>query len=262
MTAGTRDRLKALAFRVGVGGRLRQMKRAFEPVATTRDRADIDHLRAILGATLTPYSNCIDVGAHEGLFLRDIVRLAPHGRHIAYEPLPDLASKLAVEFPQVQVRACALSDHAGESQFVHVVSRPGWSGFRERPYPGAETVQQITVTTESLDERLDRDYVPHLIKIDVEGAEEQVLRGALLTIQHHQPLVAIEHGVGSADYYGTRPETIHAILSDECGLAIFDLDGGGPYSVDDFTRTFEQGRLVNFLARRYASKDAETVNQS
>ena len=248
---GGRDRLKTLAFRLGVGERLRQVKRAFEPSTTTRDRADNDHLRAILGAILQPDSNCIDIGAHDGVFLREIVRLAPRGHHIAYEPLPEFAAKLAAEFPAVTVRASALSDHAGDAEFVHVLTRPGWSGFRERPYPGNESVRRITITTESLDDALEPDYVVHFIKIDVEGAEEQVLRGAMQTIRRHRPVIALEHGLGSADYYGTRPEAIHAILTGECGLAVFDLDGGGPYSAEEFTRMFDEQVRVNFLVRPY-----------
>jgi FkbM family methyltransferase len=200
---------------------------------------------------LGPDSNCIDVGANVGLFVSDITRLAPRGRHIAYEPLPDLAAQLARRYPNVEVRARALSDHGGKEEFVHVITRPGWSGFRERPYPGNETVRRIMVTTESLDTALEPGYVPHFIKIDVEGAEEQVLRGAVETIRRHRPIVALEHGRGSADYYGTRPEAIHAILTAECGLTIFDLDGGGPYSTEQFTRSFERGERVNFIARPY-----------
>jgi FkbM family methyltransferase len=238
-----------VAIRAGFGNRLRQIKRAFEPGPVTQDRADNDHLHAILGAVLRPDSNCIDVGAHDGVFLADMARLAPLGRHIAYEPLPELAGVLAQRFPGVDVRNRALSDREGQAEFMHVLTRPGWSGFRERPYPDKETVRRITVPTESLDRAVGRDYVPHFIKIDVEGAEEQVLRGALETIRRHQPLVALEHGLGSAEYYGTRPETIHTMLTVAAGLSIFDLDGGGPYSADAFTRAFEQGERVNFLAR-------------
>lgn len=249
MTLPIRAGLKALAFRVGVGHRLRQVKRAFEPDSVRRDRDDNDHLRAILGAILQPDSNCIDVGAHEGVFLSDITRLAPRGRHIAYEPLPDLAAELARRFPSVDVRRRALSDHQGEAEFAHVVTRPGWSGFRERPYPDRETVRRISVRTESLDTAIPPDYVPHFIKIDVEGAEEQVLRGAMETVRRHRPIVALEHGLGSADYYGTRPETIHTMLTVGAGLSIFDLDGGGPYSAEAFVRAYERSQRVNFLAR-------------
>lgn len=254
MASPTRERLQAFAFRVGVGDRLRQIKRAFEPDSLRQDRDDNDHLRAILGAILEPDSNCIDVGAHKGVFLSHIIRLAPRGRHIAYEPLPDLAAELVRHFPSVDVRRRALSDHQGEAEFVHVVTRPGWSGFRERPYPDQEKVRRITVPTESLDTALAPDYVPHFIKIDVEGAEEQVLRGAMETLCRHRPIVALEHGLGSADYYGTRPQTIHALLTVEAGLSIFDLDGGGPYSAQAFAGAFARRERVNFLARSWNAR--------
>jgi hypothetical protein len=72
-----------------------------------------------------------------------------------------------------------------------------------------------------------------LIKIDVEGAEEQVLRGALETIRRHQPVVVLEHG-NSAAAYGTRPDDVFRLLCDEAGLRIFDMDGVGPYTLERF----------------------------
>jgi hypothetical protein len=62
--------------------------------------------------------------------------------------------------------------------------------------------------------------------------------------------VIFEHGRGAADHYGTRPERIFDLLSG-CGLTIFDLDGNGPYTLDDFTATFEAGRRWNFVARSW-----------
>jgi Methyltransferase FkbM domain len=132
---------------------------------------------------------------------------------------------------------------------VHVLTRPGWSGFRERPYPAHERVERITVPVGRLDDVLASDYVPHFIKLDVEGAELQVLEGALETLAAHRPLLAFEHGLGSADHYGTRPEQIFALLGDRLGMRIFDLDGDGPYERARFVAAFERGERVNFLAR-------------
>jgi FkbM family methyltransferase len=231
------------------GDRLRRVKRAFEPAYIADDRRDLEHLRAMLAAVLAADANCIDVGAHEGLVLADMVRLAPHGRHIAYEPLPHLAERLTTRFPGVDVRRAALSDMNGEASFVHVVTRPGWSGFRERPYPAEERTEQITVDVQRLDDALPAGYVPTFIKIDVEGAELAVLRGAEHTLADHHPIVAFEHGLGSADFYGTRPEDVFDILAGHAGLRILDLEGGGPYSRSRFVQAFERGERVNFLAR-------------
>ncbi|MEA2341672.1 MAG: hypothetical protein QOG11_1749 [Solirubrobacteraceae bacterium] len=244
-----RELLVASATMIGFADPLRRVKRVFEPGHIRHDRRDNEHLRAILASVLSPDSCCIDVGAHRGAVLADLVRVAPHGRHIAYEPLPELAAELAARFPGVDVRNAALSDQAGERAFVRVVDDPGWSGFLERPTPSALAVEHVTVRTERLDDALPAGFVPALVKIDVEGAEREVLDGALEALATHRPIVVFEHGAGSADHYGTRPEDIVARLCGTVGLRIFDLDGGGPYSEDRFAAAFRSGEHVNFLAR-------------
>jgi hypothetical protein len=82
----------------------------------------------------------------------------------------------------------------------------------------------------------------------VEGAELEVLEGARQTIARFRPTVVFEHGRGAADHYGTRPERIFELL-DDCGLSIFDLDGNGPYTLDEFVTTYETGGRWNFVAR-------------
>lgn len=244
-----RARLKEAAFAAGVGEPLRRIKRAVEPRHIAQDRRDLEHLRAILAAVLAPDADCVDVGAHRGAVLADCLRLAPAGRHVAYEPLPDLAAELARAFPAVDVHATALADHAGEESFVHVVSRPGWSGFRERPYPGEEQLERITVRTETLDASLPAGLAPAFIKIDVEGAELGVLRGGIETIARHRPVIAFEHGLGAADVFGTTPADVWDLLSGEPRLRIFDMDGGGPYGRSEFEEAFWAGKRVNWLAR-------------
>ncbi len=207
-------------------------------------------MRRLLAFALWPDAGCVDVGAHRGAVLGDIVRIAPQGRHIAFEPIPELAELLRHQFPGVEVHQAALSSAAGESEFAHVRgSAEGWSGLRLRPLPTGEQadVENIVVPLEVLDEILADDYRPAVIKIDVEGAEEQVLRGALETLQRHRPVVIFEHGQGSADFFGTRPATIFELLRDDAGYRIFDLDGNGPYSLMQFEQTFYTGSRVNFV---------------
>ncbi len=215
---------------------------------TMRDRRDQRHLDLLLAFTLAANSNCVDVGAFTGTVLRRILWYAPRGRHVAYEPLPDLHARLAANFPQVDVRHAALSDHRGEATFVHVVDEPALSGFRERAYAREVRREQITVPVEDLDSSLPEDYVPALIKIDVEGAELEVLRGAIQTISLHKPVVIFEHGKGAAPRYGTRPADVYELLSGEAGLRLFDIDGNGPLSANAFSEAFERGEVWNFVA--------------
>ncbi len=198
---------------------------------------------------LAPTANCIDIGAHKGDILAQIIAAAPQGHHIAYEPLPHLHGALAARFPEVEVRCAALSNSSGSANFLHFHEAEGWSGLRYRPLPGADAVSEIPVRLEILDEVLPAGYVPSLIKIDVEGAEQQVLEGALGTLKQHKPLVIFEHGHGSAEAYGTTPDDVYHLLVDDAELCICGLDGGEPYSLAEFREIFYSAERVNFLAR-------------
>lgn len=100
--------------------------------------------------------------------------------------------------------------------------------------------------TERLDDVLPDGFAPALVKIDVEGAELQVMLGAIETLSRHRPHVLFEHGAGGADLYGARPTQIFDLLND-VGLRIFDLEGDGPYSREHFEQTFTEP-IWNFLA--------------
>jgi FkbM family methyltransferase len=215
--------------------------------AARRDRLDTEHLHLLLAFALSPDSNCIDVGAHHGDVLREIVRLAPSGRHIAYEPVPDSHAALVREFPDVDVRHAALSNESGETSFVHVQTDSAYSGLRERAYPRDFERETITVRTETLDSGLPDGYVPHFIKVDVEGAEGLVFEGAIETLRRHRPIVVFEHGAGGADSYGTRSSDVHRLLVGEASLRIFDIDGNGPYSENEFDALFHEP-IWNFVA--------------
>jgi FkbM family methyltransferase len=227
--------------------RLREARSAFN-VELRRHLRDEHAMQAILAATLRNDSNAIDIGANEGSVLASILRVAPAGRHIAYEPIPQLHARLVEQFPSVDVRCEALYDERGTASFTHVLDASTRSGLRQRADLDERTtrVQKLTVPTARLDEVLADDYVPTLIKIDVEGAELNVLRGAVETLQRHRPLVVFEHGVGGADLYDALSTELFDLL-DGCGLRIFDLDGEGPYSRERFEATFTEP-VWNFLA--------------
>src|SRR5205823_4616985 len=112
----------------------------------------------------------------------------------------------------------------------------------------AGDIEDIQVELEVLDEVLARDYRAALIKIDVEGAEEQVIKGALNTIRRDQPVVILEHGFTAANAYGTTPSDIYGLLCAEAGLRIFDLDGNGPYDQHEFEYASQLGERVNYVA--------------
>ena len=149
-----------------------------------------------------------------------MVRRAPHGRHIAWEPLPQLAAELRTAFPQVEVHEAALAE-AGRTEFVVVPEDLGYSGLRERSYPGEYRTERIEVAIERLDDALPEGYAPTLIKVNVEGAERGVFAGGLETIARHKPVIVFEHGLGGSDRYGTSSDHIFDLLVDHAGLRLF-----------------------------------------
>jgi FkbM family methyltransferase len=217
-----------------------------------RNRFEEDQMRVVLASVLNSDSNAVDIGAHGGSVLREIIRCAPHGSHVAYEPLPDHAKRLAGLFPQVDVRQVALSHEEGEASFVHVKTLSPWSGLRRRPYPPTvkdQDLEEITVRVERLDRSLPEGYVPRLIKVDVEGAEEWVLRGALGILKAYRPTVIFEHSVATCEAFETTSSSLYRLICEEAGLHIFDLAGDGPYSLTEFLESQRQLRWINYLAQ-------------
>lgn len=252
MTLTMRQGIKRAVIAAGLEAPARALVTTMRRRSRIWDRTmkDHEHLRLLLAFALPADANCVDVGAANGLVLATIVRVAPRGRHIAYEPVADFHDELAARFPQVDLRPIALSDRGGETTFTYVRDRPTVSGFRARDYrDGGRDLETIRVRTARLDDDLPEGYVPQLIKVDVEGAEELVFRGALETIRRHRPIVVFQHGRGSADYYGTTPSAIFRLLTDDGGLRIFDLDGGGPYTSDGFQRAYDTNSHFHFVAR-------------
>jgi FkbM family methyltransferase len=247
MTSRQRAALRLATRRLHLEAPLDLIYQRFD-VAARRDAIDRRNLGLLLAFCLRADSNCVDVGAHAGAVLREIVRRAPQGRHVAYEPLPHLAERLAAAYPGVDVRNAAVSDEEGEFDFFHVVSEPEGSGLKPRDWEARAEVVRLRVPVERLDSALGDGYVPDLIKIDVEGAEGQVIAGGLETIARHKPIVVFEHGLGGSDHYGNTPQRVYDLLVGEAGLRIFDLDGVGPYSAMQFEAVFTQP-IWNFVAR-------------
>lgn len=124
----------------------------------------------------------LDVGAHAGVYSALMAsRCGQSGRVIAFEPDPTAATMFNETFalnphlmkPQLENLAC--SDQTGTAQFFvsHGDSRSSLAHGRP------DFAEMIAVPTITLDEFSEREAVkPRLVKIDVEGAEVSVLRGA------------------------------------------------------------------------------------
>jgi FkbM family methyltransferase len=212
-------------------------------------RRDDERLTALCAFLLEPGSNCIDIGASYGGVLHTFTHYAPKGHHIAFEPVPDVCAQLRDRYPNVDVRQVALSNDTGTATFVVVDSLTTRSGFRRVTYPGAQKLREILVETAKLDDLLPADYIPTLIKIDVEGAEMQVFEGAREALLRHRPIVVFEHQHWTASHYGIGPDDVHRFLCDDLEMRIYDMLGKGPYGREQFVTAYNHGKPINFVAR-------------
>ncbi len=185
---------------------------------------------------LEPGALILDVGANRGLVLDLLLRLAPEARVVAFEPNARLAAKLAARYrgdPRVEVRAQALGERAGTAELWLPIYRHwafdglasldpeaarGWLedgrlyGFR-RDRLRLEPLLCETVRLDDLELR------PAFAKLDVQGHEYAVLRGAEATLRRCRPVLLVEAG---------GDERVHALLR----------------ALDYVEARFEAGRLV------------------
>jgi len=187
------------------------------PVWYNRNNQYDYYTHKIMRRALRPDSNIVDVGCHKGSFINYAAWLAPKGRHFGIEPLPDKFAYLQNNvFPNCTVINKAASFESGTTVFQHVVSNPAYSGIRRRKYDKPnENVQAIEVQTARMDEMIPENLRVDFIKIDVEGAELWVLRGATRILSQYQPLVVFEHGVGAAEFYEYGPDEIYQFFESQ-----------------------------------------------
>lgn len=210
----------------------------------------------VMERVLADNAICVDVGCHEGAILDVMLAHAPVGKFYAFEPLPHLYAHLVRRYGKradIHLYNLALSNEAGDTSFNHVITNPGYSGFIKRRYDRPlEEDTEITVKTALLDAVVESGDTVSFIKIDVEGAELQVLQGARQLLKKHKPVIVFEHGLGAADVYGTTPKDIYDLLCVECGLQISLMDrwlkNKPALTLEEFDRQFSLGLDYYFIA--------------
>ena len=185
------------------------------------DRLAVLIMKRVLGEN----STCIDVGCHAGAILEQMLRYAPKGTFLAFEPLPTYFRDLKLKFGErVRVFPYALGDQCRTTSFKFVETNPAYSGFRERQYPTEhERVIDIAVEERTLDSVIQSEKIDRIdfIKVDVEGAEILVFRGAKNAIQSSKPVIVFEHGLGAGVLYSRSEDMFRFFV--ECDMQVSSL---------------------------------------
>jgi len=236
--------------RRAVGAESRRLERpellaAVYPGARQALREEIA-INAILASTLRRDATYVDIGTNRGQVLREAVRVAPRGQHLAFEPIPALAAEVKRAFPGVICRQMALGARPEVAQFCHFRRLEGWSGLRRSREISDEQgdPEYIEVDVSTLDAEIG-ELTPRVVKIDVEGAELDVLEGGRTVLTQARPVVLFEHVGTAAALYDSPLEAPWDFLTG-LGYEIFSVTGDGPYTRSDFA---ENTIVVNWLAR-------------
>jgi FkbM family methyltransferase len=165
---------------------------------------------------LKPGMTVLDIGAHHGLYSLLAARcVGPMGRVMSFEPSPRerkyLIRNLKMNFCRnVQVESCALGSKAGHSElFLVNGAENGCNSLR--PPAGMLATKKISVAVSSVDEYLRLKGIEKVdfIKLDVEGAELEVLRGASQLLQgSNRPVILAEVEDVRTGPWGYRAEEI------------------------------------------------------
>ncbi len=133
----------------------------------------------------------LDIGANRGVYTHVLSRLTP--RVEAFEPNPAVFRRLRRTLPRnARAHQVALSDRNGEAELLVPLDRGKYADQRATlsPRSADPETRPVTVPVRTLDS-FDFQNVG-FIKIDVEGFEQAVLRGARATLGRERPVLLIE----------------------------------------------------------------------
>lgn len=191
-----------------------------------------------------------DIGAFEGMHAVFFAsRVGPAGRVLSFEPVPANRERLQANVAvngferRVQVHPKAVGGEVG-TLVVHAIEGEGGlssadpgiaSELRER---GAATLEVPVTTVDAV--VAEGAPPPDFVKIDVEGLEADVLRGARQTLAEHRPRLFIElHGSDAASK-AANAGTVAALLL-AAGYRLRHVESGTP--VDSAAEAPAEGHL-------------------
>ncbi len=159
-------------------------------------------LHDYLEAHLKPGMICLDVGANMGEVALQMARLVgPGGRVYAFEPVDHVRERLRANVVRngyeasVLVREEALLDREGPAEIrasLPTAANQGRASLIDDE--NAFLTQRLPVVTTTLDRFAARESLPRidLVKVDIQGSEPRMIRGAEKSFERYGPDVLME----------------------------------------------------------------------
>ena len=192
---------------------------------------------------IAPGMTVVDAGANIGQYtLLSAQAVGPGGRVLSFEPSARTFAKLKenVElnrFENVRLFPAALWDAEGKLGFR--LPEPNNSGTFRYSKTGEVEVDAVPLGKVIGTSRVD------LIKMDVEGAEARVLRGAEALIRKYRPIILMEINRRALEENGVDPEALLGMLKD-LGYKMWRMGSSAEDSYD--VESFDQIQQENVIA--------------
>src|SRR5258708_27339873 len=138
-----------------------------------------------------PRKTFVDVGAHIGSIIAQVRHTDSTVKIVAIEAIPEKIQNLRKRFPFVDLHGCAVGETTGEISFFVDTRQSGYISLARPNGTEDKSKIEIKVPIERLD-NLVKAVDVDAIKIDVEGAEVGVLRGAVGLLSKCRPRIRIE----------------------------------------------------------------------
>jgi FkbM family methyltransferase len=240
---------------------------------------NIENELLLIQYLLDSESTFIDVGANLGQYIFKAEGIVPSSNIFAFEPHPALNKRLSLLFSGIQLSQDALSDSEGNTQF-----KIPYFNNREIHTRGTLKTEHVEIdetnsvlidvhisTLNKFAETSKIDKIS-LVKIDVEGAEFDVMNGANEMIEKFHPIFIIEieqrhHKISILDfimnfeknrqytccYFDTMDQQLKTDIKDK--------------KIDDIQSLINHGKnrlFINnfiFIPKEEADKKIEEINQ-
>lgn len=195
------------------------------------------HVERCIRQLLRPGDVAVDIGANLGYFTAVMAQsVGASGRVVALEPVPDTFERLQLGaalngFAQVTALQLALGEADGRAEIAFDPRFAGSASIHRQAGGGAVSRE---VGVRPLDDLLRELAVEHpsLLKIDVEGHELAVVRGALETIARARPAIIVEYSPELARRGGWTLAQLRDTVSSVVEYRFFELGPEGPIGVE------------------------------
>lgn len=181
-----------------------------------------------------PNTTVFDVGANIGLMAIPVLHACSGCRVVSFEPSPnslpflEQTARASAYADRWVIRGTALAGKSGELDFT--IGRPDealFEGFRSAANIAHARTIKVPVSTLDAEWQAIGKPAVSVVKIDVEGAEGEVLAGAREVITEQRPALLIEWHEPYLARFGTSARSL-LTLGEEFGYQAFTVPGGVP----------------------------------